>query len=84
MLFKESPIQNFFSFILSFRINSVSNGQVRGDAYTTGCMGQTGMYRLTLIEVRFLSSHVCCDIEKLTLFYSACGYEVVFGLRTGR
>ncbi|XP_064629784.1 transmembrane protein 50B-like [Lineus longissimus] len=25
-----------------FIINSVSNGQVRGDAYTTGCMGQTG------------------------------------------
>lgn len=25
-----------------FMINSVSNGQVRGDAYTTGCFGQTG------------------------------------------
>ncbi|CAH1799305.1 unnamed protein product [Owenia fusiformis] len=25
-----------------FMINSVSNGQVRGDAYTVGCMGQTG------------------------------------------
>nr|XP_042913597.1 transmembrane protein 50A-like [Parasteatoda tepidariorum] len=27
---------------LSCRINAVSNGQVRGDAYTTGCMGQRG------------------------------------------
>ncbi|XP_015917329.1 transmembrane protein 50A [Parasteatoda tepidariorum] len=25
-----------------FMINAVSNGQVRGDAYTTGCMGQRG------------------------------------------
>ncbi|XP_060073030.1 transmembrane protein 50B-like [Ylistrum balloti] len=25
-----------------FIINSVSNGQIRGDAYTTGCIGQTG------------------------------------------
>ncbi|XP_076325670.1 transmembrane protein 50A-like [Tachypleus tridentatus] len=25
-----------------FMINAVSNGQVRGDSYTTGCMGQTG------------------------------------------
>ncbi|XP_005090730.1 transmembrane protein 50B [Aplysia californica] len=25
-----------------FMINSVSNGQIRGDAYTTGCIGQTG------------------------------------------
>lgn len=25
-----------------FMINAVSNGQVRGDAYTTGCLGQRG------------------------------------------
>ncbi|CAL1544525.1 unnamed protein product [Lymnaea stagnalis] len=25
-----------------FMINSVSNGQIRGEAYTTGCIGQTG------------------------------------------
>ena len=25
-----------------YRINSVSNGQIRGDGYSTGCMGQTG------------------------------------------
>ncbi|XP_067675653.1 transmembrane protein 50A-like isoform X1 [Haliotis asinina] len=25
-----------------FRINSVSNGQIRGESYTNGCMGQTG------------------------------------------
>lgn len=25
-----------------FLINSVSNGQIRGEAYTTGCIGQTG------------------------------------------
>jgi len=25
-----------------FMINAVSNGQVRGDTYTTGCMGQRG------------------------------------------
>ncbi|XP_064617685.1 transmembrane protein 50A-like [Liolophura sinensis] len=25
-----------------FMINSVSNGQIRGESYTTGCMGQTG------------------------------------------
>uniref|UniRef100_A0A3B4F9C7 Transmembrane protein 50A n=1 Tax=Pundamilia nyererei TaxID=303518 RepID=A0A3B4F9C7_9CICH len=25
-----------------FRINAVSNGQVRGDSYSEGCMGQTG------------------------------------------
>ena len=25
-----------------YRINSVSNGQIRGDSYSTGCMGQTG------------------------------------------
>lgn len=28
--------------IAFFMINSVSNGQIRGDAYSTGCMGQTG------------------------------------------
>lgn len=28
--------------IALFMINSVSNGQVRGDAYNTGCLGQTG------------------------------------------
>ncbi|CAD5113323.1 DgyrCDS2499 [Dimorphilus gyrociliatus] len=28
--------------IALFLINSVSNGQVRGDAYTNGCLGQTG------------------------------------------
>lgn len=25
-----------------FMINAVSNGQIRGDSYTTGCMGQRG------------------------------------------
>lgn len=25
-----------------FMINSVSNGQIRGDSYSTGCLGQTG------------------------------------------
>lgn len=25
-----------------FMINSVSNGQIRGDTYTSGCLGQTG------------------------------------------
>lgn len=25
-----------------FLINSVSNGQIRGDSYSTGCLGQTG------------------------------------------
>ncbi|XP_052240677.1 transmembrane protein 50B-like isoform X2 [Dreissena polymorpha] len=25
-----------------FLINSVSNGQIRGDSYSTGCIGQTG------------------------------------------
>jgi hypothetical protein len=29
----------------NFRINSVSTGQIRGDAYSTGCLGQTGKYR---------------------------------------
>ncbi|XP_023234578.1 transmembrane protein 50A-like [Centruroides sculpturatus] len=28
--------------IALFMINAVSNGQVRGDAYTTGCLGQRG------------------------------------------
>jgi len=28
--------------IALFMINSVSNGQVRGEAYSTGCLGQTG------------------------------------------
>ena len=28
--------------IAFFMINSVSNGQIRGDGYSTGCMGQTG------------------------------------------
>ncbi|XP_074655036.1 transmembrane protein 50B-like [Tubulanus polymorphus] len=31
-----------FGTIAMFMINSISNGQVRGEAYTTGCMGQTG------------------------------------------
>ena len=31
-------------YFCAFRINSVSNGQIRGDAYSTGCMGQTGKY----------------------------------------
>uniref|UniRef100_M3YWH6 Uncharacterized protein n=1 Tax=Mustela putorius furo TaxID=9669 RepID=M3YWH6_MUSPF len=26
----------------SYRINAVSNGQVRGDSYSEGCLGQTG------------------------------------------
>ncbi|KAK7108140.1 transmembrane protein 50B-like isoform X2 [Littorina saxatilis] len=30
------------STIAFFIINSVSNGQIRGDSYTTGCIGQTG------------------------------------------
>ncbi|KAK3097683.1 hypothetical protein FSP39_012085 [Pinctada imbricata] len=30
------------STVAFFFINSVSNGQIRGDAYTTGCMGTTG------------------------------------------
>lgn len=25
-----------------YRINAVSNGQVRGDSYSEGCLGQTG------------------------------------------
>ncbi|KAJ8314872.1 hypothetical protein KUTeg_007022 [Tegillarca granosa] len=28
--------------IAFFMINSVSNGQIRGDSYSTGCLGQTG------------------------------------------
>lgn len=32
----------FFLSFDSFRINAVSNGQVRGDSYSEGCMGQTG------------------------------------------
>jgi len=31
-----------FGTVALFLINSISNGQVRGDAYTTGCLGQTG------------------------------------------
>lgn len=27
---------------LFYRINAVSNGQVRGDGYSEGCLGQTG------------------------------------------
>lgn len=30
------------STVAFFIVNSVSNGQIRGDAYTTGCIGQTG------------------------------------------
>lgn len=35
---------SIFPLFDSFRINAVSNGQVRGDSYSEGCMGQTGMY----------------------------------------
>jgi len=31
-----------FATISMFMINSVSNGQIRGDSYTTGCMGVGG------------------------------------------
>lgn len=36
---------NSFNFCLWYlsRINAVSNGQVRGDSYSEGCIGQTGM-----------------------------------------
>lgn len=36
----------FFLSFDSFRINAVSNGQVRGDSYSEGCMGQTGVYNI--------------------------------------
>lgn len=32
-----------FCVCVSCRINAVSNGQVRGDSYSEGCMGQTGV-----------------------------------------
>lgn len=32
-----------YSAFFPFRINAVSNGQVRGDSYSEGCMGQTGV-----------------------------------------
>ena len=28
-------------YLLCYSINSVSNGQIRGDSYTDGCLGQT-------------------------------------------
>ena len=31
-----------FLFLLNFRINSVSNAQIRGDAYSGGCFGSRG------------------------------------------
>lgn len=31
-------------YFLISRINAVSNGQVRGDSYSDGCMGQIGVY----------------------------------------
>ncbi|KXJ25714.1 transmembrane protein 50A [Exaiptasia diaphana] len=31
-----------FSTVAVFMINAVSNAQVRGESYTTGCLGQTG------------------------------------------
>ncbi|XP_059162514.1 transmembrane protein 50B-like [Physella acuta] len=46
------PTENKFNFayltpdiiltLAFFMINSVSNGQIRGESYTTGCLGQTG------------------------------------------
>ena len=35
-------INLFNIFCLQFRVNAVSAGQVRGDTYNTGCIGQTG------------------------------------------
>lgn len=36
-------ITNLWVFVSPYRINAVSNGQVRGDSYSEGCLGQTGM-----------------------------------------
>ncbi|XP_017711624.1 PREDICTED: transmembrane protein 50A [Rhinopithecus bieti] len=33
---------DFLVLFYSYRINAVSNGQVRGDSYSEGCLGQTG------------------------------------------
>lgn len=32
------------------RINAVSNGQVRGDSYSEGCLGQTGTGARAVVE----------------------------------
>lgn len=34
------------------RVNAVSNGQVRGDTYTEGCLGTTGLCMLNYLFAR--------------------------------
>ena len=38
------PLFVSFFFVFIFRINAVSNGQVRGDTYGEGCLGRTGTF----------------------------------------
>ena len=46
-LLNDKAIEQIFS---SFRVNAVSNAQVRGESYDSGCMGQTGCCMFILIH----------------------------------
>lgn len=52
----EADVFVILSFDLS-RINAVSNGQVRGDSYSEGCIGQTGVYDLDMINCVYLTTN---------------------------
>ena len=39
--FRKTAIFRFF--LCVFRVNAVSNGQVRGDSYSEGCLGVLGI-----------------------------------------
>lgn len=72
------------SYFSPSRINAVSNGQVRGDSYSEGCMGQIGVYityslfpvqtdlfpRVLLRDFRALISDCLVDVE---LTVKGCG-----------
>ena len=44
--FIQNQVQDVKTFLMSFflpRVNAVSNGQLTGEAYTTGCLGANGV-----------------------------------------
>lgn len=43
---RRTPMSFFLPCWCFYRINAVSNGQVRGDSYSEGCLGQTGMWQV--------------------------------------
>ena len=42
------------------RVNAISNGQVRGDSYGEGCLGQTGTITQEKCDLDCFLSTTCC------------------------